>query len=124
MPIVQNAAYIRDPLQLTLDRLPARQTALTTDLDEGSLPVWANEQGTRAGYWECTPGEFTLHCDGYAEICQILKGRLTVQERDRELITLQAGDTLVMPSGWLGTWRVLDPVRKLFVVVPDTAKAR
>lgn len=121
MSIAQAPAYVRDPLQLTLSPLPTRPTAITPDLSEASLPLWANEYGARAGYWDCTPGEFALHCAGYTEICQILAGRVTIQEHTGEPITLQVGDTLVMPSGWRGTWRVEDPVRKLFFIVTDAA---
>lgn len=31
----------------------------------------------------------------------------------------EAGDLLVMPSGWRGVWHVHEPVRKVYVVVPD-----
>lgn len=34
-------------------------------------------------------------------------------------VSLGAGDTLVMPSGWRGAWVVHETVRKLYVIVDD-----
>jgi len=39
----------------------------------------------------------------------------------RPAVELAAGDTLVMPSGWRGTWDVREPLRKLYVIVDDAA---
>jgi len=62
---------------------------------------------------------FTARRDGYTEICQILSGSVTVRTDGGEVTHLTPGSTLVMPSGWSGTWEVHETVRKLFVTVDD-----
>jgi uncharacterized cupin superfamily protein len=112
--------YVANPMSLALHPRPVRATAVTPDLAEAAAQVWTNDEGARVGFWDCQPGEFTLHCAGYTEICQILTGTITVEEEGGAPITLTAGDALIMPSGWRGTWRVAEYVKKLFVIVDDS----
>jgi uncharacterized cupin superfamily protein len=60
-----------------------------------------------------------LHCAGYTEICQLITGTVVIEEHGGAPVTLSAGDTLVMPSGWQGIWRVQEYVKKLFVIVDE-----
>jgi uncharacterized protein len=115
-----DSVYFVEPLRAELESLPPRATSVTPDQAEKSKGLWTNDNGARVGYWDCSPGEFTLHCDGYTEICQLLTGRITIQVDGAQAVALTAGDTLVMPSGWRGTWLVEEHVRKLFVIIEDT----
>ncbi|MGW9629603.1 cupin domain-containing protein [Agromyces sp. NPDC055520] len=110
------------PLERDLGERSPKPTALTEGVFEASDSLWSRD-GLDAGYWECTPGRFTATRDGYTEICQILSGRVTIEVEAQEPVTLGAGDTLVMPSGWRGVWVVLETVRKLYVIVDDAPAA-
>ena len=106
------------PLARDLGVRSPKPTAVTNGVLEASDSLWGRA-GLDVGYWECTPGRFTATRDGYTEICQILAGRVTIEVEGEEPVTLEAGDTLVMPSGWRGVWVVHETVRKLYVIVDD-----
>ena len=106
------------PLERDLGDRSPKATAVTGGVLEASDSLWGCA-GLDVGYWECTPGRFTATRDGYTEICQILAGRVTIEVEGEEPVTLEAGDTLVMPSGWRGVWVVHETVRKLYVIVDD-----
>lgn len=106
------------PLGRDLGERSPKPTAATDGMLEASDSLWGRA-GLDVGYWECTPGRFTATRDGYAEICQILAGRVTIEVEGEEPVTLEPGDTLVMPSGWRGVWAVHETVRKLYVIVDD-----
>ncbi|SFR70966.1 hypothetical protein SAMN05428970_1084 [Agromyces sp. CF514] len=108
-----------DPLARDLGARTPKPTATTDGVLEASATLWARA-GLDVGYWECTPGRFTATRDGYTEICQFLEGRVVIEVDGEAPITLGAGDTLVMPSGWRGVWHVLETVRKLYVTIDDT----
>lgn len=112
--------YVTNALSHELEPRVMTSTALTPDLAAASQDLWTNGSGTRVGFWDCQPGAFKHQCVGFTEICQILTGTVVVEEDGGATITLTAGDALVMPSGWHGTWRVTEYVRKLFVVINDT----
>jgi uncharacterized cupin superfamily protein len=106
------------PLERDLGPAVAKPTATTEGMAEASDSLW-KRPGLDVGYWECTPGRFTATREGYTEICQFLSGRVTIEVEGEEAVTLGAGDTLVMPSGWRGVWVVHETVRKLYVIVDD-----
>lgn len=97
-----------------------KPTAVTPGLTEATSTLWSAVVGSgEAGFWECTAGEFTARRDGYTEVCHLLEGDVTVETEGGGSVRLGAGDSLVMPSGWVGRWIVHAPVRKLYVIVPD-----
>ncbi|CAN7697239.1 cupin domain-containing protein [Mycolicibacterium frederiksbergense] len=119
MTDIAASMYMTTALSHQLEERPSRPTALTPDLTESSRDLWTNSNGTRVGFWDCQPGAFRHQCEGFTEICQILTGIAVVDQDNGETVTLHTGDTLVMPSGWRGTWTVEQYVRKLFIVVAD-----
>lgn len=97
-----------------------KPTAVTAGLTEADHEVWADAEGrAQFGVWECTPGTFTARRDGYSELCHLLSGGVTLVTDGGAEVTLTAGDAFVMPSGWVGTWHVHSPLRKLYVIIPD-----
>ncbi|WP_082571080.1 cupin domain-containing protein [Agromyces sp. Root1464] len=108
------------PLDRDLGDRSPKATAVTDGVLEASDSLWGRD-GLDVGYWECTPGRFTATRDGYTAICQLLSGRVSIEVDGEEPVTLEAGDTLVMPSGWRGVWVVHETVRKLYVIVDDVA---
>lgn len=98
-------------------RLP-KPTTQTPGQMESETELW-REFGHESGVWECTPGTFRATRDGYTELCQFILGVATVTGDDGTTQTFRAGDTLITPSGWSGTWEITETVRKMYVIVPD-----
>ena len=69
------------------------------------------------GVWACTPGGWAIVDRPDTETVQILSGRARLTDDSGRAAELGPGDVLVLPRGWSGRWDVLEPVRKLYVVV-------
>ena len=69
------------------------------------------------GVWACTPGGWAITVRTDTETVQILAGRARLTDASGRSVELGPGDGLVLPRGWSGRWHVLEPVRKLYVIV-------
>lgn len=50
------------------------------------------------------------------EYCRILEGLSLITAADGQAVTVRPGDEFVIPRGFVGTWEVLQPTRKRFVM--------
>jgi len=68
-----------------------------------------------AGVWSSEVGKWRI---AYTEeeYCQILQGRSIIVDQDGRAVTVAAGDSVVVPRGFVGTWEVVEPTRKIFVI--------
>jgi uncharacterized cupin superfamily protein len=65
---------------------------------------WHSEVGTwRIAYTE-------------EEYCRMLEGESVITDAQGHAVTLRAGDAFVVPRGFVGTWEVVVPTRKTFVI--------
>lgn len=103
---------------ITLPPHTAKPTATTEGMTESGASVWATDR-IDTGLWECTVGSFTATREGYAEICTILSGRVTLEVDGSEDEEFGPGDIMVMPSGWKGIWHVTEPLRKHYTTIQD-----
>ncbi|WP_308797767.1 cupin domain-containing protein [Agromyces silvae] len=88
---------------------------------ESTLALWTQRGGTvRSGTWECTPGSIHVRREGFDEFAVILAGRGVLESEDGERYEHRAGDVLVIPDGFRGTWTVIEPIRKLSVAAPSS----
>lgn len=76
-----------------------------------------NNDQVRSGVWEATPGTYLSIKGGIFEYCTILSGLVELTEEGGTPVTLKAGDTFVMKPDFVGTWRTIETVRKLWVTV-------
>jgi len=67
------------------------------------------------GIWSCQPGKWRV-VFSENEFCQLLEGAVIVTGDDGQKRTFRAGDTFVMPSGFTGTWEVVEAARKYYAV--------
>lgn len=74
------------------------------------------DETVEVGIWECAPGRFPTAKAGVGEVAQILVGSATLTHEDGTETTVRAGDTVVTPDGWRGTWTVHETVRKVYTV--------
>jgi uncharacterized cupin superfamily protein len=68
-----------------------------------------------AGLWSSEVGKWRI---AYTEeeYCQILHGSSIITDADGNALTVSAGDSLVVPRGFVGTWEVLVPTQKIYVI--------
>ena len=83
--------------------------------------TWAQDASRRetvkTGIWEATPGETHSIKGTTFEFCHILSGLIEIEETDGETKTYRAGDSFVMKPGFVGIWRTIETVRKIYVCV-------
>jgi uncharacterized protein len=71
--------------------------------------------GLYAGIWEADEGEWRVEYEEW-EFFHVLEGVSVLTEEGGAAVTLSAGDGFVIRPGFKGTWRVVKPTRKQFVV--------
>lgn len=71
--------------------------------------VWRSEPGT----WRVTYTE--------EEYCHMLEGRSIVTDAAGRAVTVSAGESFVVPRGFVGTWEVVETTTKRFVIYEPAA---
>ena len=86
-----------------------------------SFKTWAQDQSrnepVRTGVWEATPGETRSIKGETVEFCYILSGVIELTEEGQPPRTFRAGDSFVMKPGFVGVWKTIETVRKIYVIV-------
>ena len=86
------------------------------------LTVWNHyaDAGNRffAGFWAATRGKWRVRYTEH-ELCHLLAGRVAIVSEDGERVEFAAGDSFVVPAGFVGTWEVLEDCRKLYAIFED-----
>jgi uncharacterized cupin superfamily protein len=67
------------------------------------------------GLWRSEPGKWRI---AYTEeeFCLLLEGRSIVTDDAGRSVTVTAGESFVIPRGFVGTWEVVEPTTKRFVI--------
>ncbi|TCT08174.1 cupin domain-containing protein [Aquabacter spiritensis] len=68
-----------------------------------------------AGEWEAGIGTWRIAYDEW-EYCLVVSGRCIVTGDDGTRILAGPGDAFVLEPGFTGTWEVLEPMRKHWVI--------
>jgi uncharacterized cupin superfamily protein len=55
-------------------------------------------------------------CYSEEEYCQILQGTSIIADTAGNAVTVSAGDSVVIPRGFVGTWEVVEPTHKIYVI--------
>lgn len=102
---------------LDLGPLAPKPTSIEGDQREAALTLCSHDGGrVEIGIWECTPGRFTADRTTTAEFCHFISGLVEMTHADGRKETLGPGDAVNLPLGWKGEWRVIEHVRKLYVI--------
>ena len=96
------------------DRLIAGSPAFKTWLQDT-----AKEGRVNTGVFEATPGETHSIKGTTYEFCHIISGVIEIEEKGGETKTYRTGDSFVMKPGFVGVWRTIETVRKIYVCVYD-----
>ncbi|WP_084307032.1 cupin domain-containing protein [Phytopseudomonas flavescens] len=98
------------------DYRPAAEKILKGDPLQQLRNHYASPCGQfNAGSWEGAIGQWTVDYSEH-EYCEILQGVAVLRDREGNARTVRAGDRFVIPAGFVGTWEVLEPCRKVYVV--------
>ncbi len=76
-----------------------------------------NSKQMLSGVWECSEGKWQADYSSKSEFCHILAGKVVLTDASGHESSFCTGDSFVIPSGFDGTWEVIEPVRKLYVIV-------
>jgi hypothetical protein len=72
-----------------------------------------------AGVWASEVGEWKVQYSEQ-EYCCILEGRSVLINEDGTSQEFSEGMEFIVPSGFVGSWRVVEPTRKRFVIYEPT----
>jgi uncharacterized cupin superfamily protein len=73
-----------------------------------------------SGVWHSEIGKWRISCTE-EEYCQILEGVSIVTDSRGVAVRVVAGESLVIPRGFSGTWEVVEPTRKIYVIYEEPA---
>ncbi|HEV7184161.1 MAG: cupin domain-containing protein [Actinomycetales bacterium] len=79
--------------------------------------VLHSENGTEAGLWRVTPGEFSTIHRGYTEIIVIHDGDGELVDDDGSALPLRPGAIIMLEDGWSGCWVIRRTVTKSYTIV-------
>jgi len=68
-----------------------------------------------AGIWHSERGRWKILYTE-EEYCQVLEGVSVIIDQAGRAVTVRAGAEFVIPSGFVGTWEVVEATRKRFVI--------
>lgn len=95
---------------------PASEKILKGDPEQQVKNHYASPCGQfNAGFWEGAVGQWTVSYSEH-EYCEILQGVSVLRDAHGNAKTVRAGDRFVIPAGFSGTWEVLEPCRKVYVI--------
>lgn len=73
---------------------------------------------TEVGVWTCTAGSFPVTNRPTTECLHVLEGVFFLTNAvDGTARRCVPGDTVILPKGWSGYWDVIEPLKKLWVIV-------
>ena len=102
---------------------PHESKALPERLIAGdpSFKTWAQDVSkndlVRTGVFEATPGQTRSIKGETFEFCHILSGIVEITPDGSEPVIYGAGESFVMKPGYVGVWKTIETVRKIYVVV-------
>lgn len=111
-----SAVKLQDAAHAPIGEHAPRPNTQTPGQTQASASLWDGKAGVRTGIWEATAGTFEGTRDGFDEIVVIVDGSATITEPDGTVIEIAAGDVLVTPAGWVGTWTVHEKIRKVYFI--------
>lgn len=86
-----------------------------------SFKTWAQDvargEMVHTGVWEATPGETRSIKGESFEFCHILSGVVELTQEGGEPVIYKTGDSFVMKPGFVGVWKTIETVRKIYVTV-------
>jgi hypothetical protein len=108
-PLLAQAATMTE-----LEDWGALEEATGPEMQTSGYTLWEDGEAS-SGVWVCSPGPSFWKLETN-EFVHIIGGSMTVTPQGGESVTLKAGDTMMFPRGWEGTWEIHETLRKLYVI--------
>ncbi|HEY6093710.1 MAG TPA: cupin domain-containing protein [Gallionellaceae bacterium] len=71
-----------------------------------------------SGVWACEVGAWRILFDEHSdEYFHVLEGRIRITDSDGQACEFGPGDACIIPAGFSGTFEVLQPVKKHYVMI-------
>jgi len=102
---------------------PEESTPMPERLIAGAphFRTWAQDVAkgelVHTGIWEATPGETRSIKGETFEFCHIISGIVEITPDHGDPMTFRAGDSFVMKLGFMGVWKTVETVCKIYVMV-------
>lgn len=81
--------------------------------------AWSAYEGSEgrfhSGVWRSEVGKWRVNYSE-EEYCEILEGVSVIADERGNVVTVRKGDRFVVPRGFAGTWEVVEPTRKIYVI--------
>lgn len=92
-------------------------TALIPGNEPTSAVEWYRDPtgAFSAGIWRGEPGRFDVTYTE-DEFCQLLEGVVRLTDAHGTVETYRAGDSFVIPAGFIGVWETVETIRKFWVI--------
>jgi len=104
----------QDPLPEPQRYRPQANRILSGDPAQAATNLFQSADGRfKSGIWEAQPGKWRVVFTE-SEFCHLLAGVIVVTGDDGSKCTFRAGDAFVSPAGFLGTWEIIEPAKKLY----------
>ena len=103
----------RDQTSPTTSR-PAPEKVIAGDPVFTSWDI-EERDGLYAGLWQSTPGLWRIAYEEW-EYCHILSGHSILTGDGGRVMSLRAGDSIVIEPGFRGVWEVIETTRKDYVI--------
>ncbi|MBZ7924871.1 cupin domain-containing protein [Ensifer adhaerens] len=100
-----------------------RQSRISDDRRlEGDPLLTTWEQDTyngrvNTGVFQAEPGKNISRKGTNYEFCYILEGVVEITEDGKDAVIYRAGDSFVMKPGFVGTWRTIETMKKIYVTM-------
>lgn len=79
--------------------------------------IYASESNElMSGTWSSEAGKWSVDYSHRHEFCYLVRGHIVLTDADGEQSTFKAGDAFVIPVGFKGSWDVIEPVTKHYVI--------
>ena len=105
-----------DSLPAAVESAPTPENLLRGDPRQQIWNVLSSGDGRfHVGQWASGVGAWRVSYSEY-ELCHLLAGSVRITPEQGEARLYRAGDTFVIPSGFRGTWEVLEPCRKIYAI--------
>ena len=109
------APTVHDALRAELEDWGPLEEATGPEMHTSGLTLWGGEDGADTGIWECTPGPSRWELETN-ELVHVLAGSMTVTPDGEEPFEVGAGDAVLFPRGWSGTWDIHATLRKVYAI--------
>ncbi|MBT1156716.1 cupin domain-containing protein [Aminobacter anthyllidis] len=103
---VENADADDLPGWVVVEGKPTMKTAVQHKTKDGKV---------LSGTWQATPGTYHASYTDY-EFVHMISGRIIITPDGGEPVEVGPGDAFVVESDFKGTWKIIEPVTKHFVV--------